>query len=149
MVSSPEFEEKTVVGNSPPPKTEPAPRVTKTPEQLKAEAAELAARRAAEEAACKQDLQCWGDRHTASAGIYCDNYVERLAKYSFEWTDGWLESKFSHFRWKDKDRGYMTFIGDKIRFQNGFGAWQNYIYECDLDTEHDRVIDVRARPGRL
>jgi hypothetical protein len=42
--------------------------------------------------------------------------------------------KFSHFRWKDEARGVMAYIGDKIRFQNGFGAWQPHVYECDLDT---------------
>ena len=75
--------------------------------------------------------------------------VERLAKYSFEWTDGVLGSKFTHFRWLNKEKGTVTFIGDKIKFQNGFGAWGNYIYECDFDPKSNVVIDVRAREGRL
>jgi len=114
-----------------------------------AEKIRLQAEARAKEEACKADLQCWGDKHTITAGFLCDDYVEKLAKYSFEWTDGFLERKFSHFRWKDRARGTITFIGDKIRFQNGFGAWQNYIYECDLDPSAETVLDVRARPGRL
>nr|VFK35242.1 MAG: protein of unknown function (DUF4875) [Candidatus Kentron sp. MB]VFK77195.1 MAG: protein of unknown function (DUF4875) [Candidatus Kentron sp. MB] len=74
---------------------------------------------------CQMDLRCWGDKHNITASVYCDDYVEKLAKYSHEWTDGMLEPKFSHFRWKDKSKDYITYIGDKIKFQNGFGAWQN------------------------
>ncbi|EIC20853.1 hypothetical protein Thi970DRAFT_04520 [Thiorhodovibrio frisius] len=108
-----------------------------------------AAEARAEAEACKKDLQCWGDKHTVMAGFRCDNHVERLAKYAFEWTDGFLEPKFSRFRWKSKESGVITYIGDKIRFQNGFGAWQNYVYECDLDPISEVVHDVRASPGRL
>lgn len=110
----------------------------KTPEQI-----------AAEETECRKTLQCWGDKHSISAGVYCSDYVEKLAQYSHEWTDGFLEPKFSHFRWKDQSKGQVTFIGDKIKFQNGFGAFQNHVYECDWDPETETVLDVRARPGRL
>jgi predicted RNA-binding Zn-ribbon protein involved in translation (DUF1610 family) len=98
---------------------------------------------------CKKSLQCWGDKHNIDAGVRCDNYVEKLAKYSYKWTNGMLESKFSRFRWKNKENGVLTFIGDKIEFQNGFGAWQNSIYECDYNPALEKVLDVRARAGRL
>lgn len=101
------------------------------------------------DAECMKTLQCWGDRHTTSASIRCDNYIEKLAKYSFKWTDGILESKFSHFRWKNKSKGIVTFIGDKIQFQNGFGAFQKSIYECDYSPIKDKVLDARARAGSL
>lgn len=110
----------------------------KTPEQVAKETAE-----------CKKDLQCWGDKNGGTAAVYCKEPVERLAKYSFEWTDGTLEQKFSHFRWKDKDNGIITYIGDKIKYQNGFGAWQNSTYECDIDPVSKTVFDVRASAGRL
>ncbi len=102
-----------------------------------------------EEAHCNKDLQCLGDKKSLAATIACDNYVENLAKYDFQWTDGFLEPKFSHFRWKDKQNAVITYIGDRIKFQNGFGAWQFHIYECDFDTENDKVVGVRAQPGRL
>lgn len=101
------------------------------------------------DAECKKTLQCWGDRHSIAASVRCDSYVEKLAKYSHKWTDGMLEPKFSHFRWKNKEKGVVTFIGDKIQFQNGFGAWQNNVYECDYDPSSEQVLDVRAREGRL
>lgn len=66
-----------------------------------------------------KDLQCWGDKFGVSVSSVCQRQVEKLAKYSFEWTDKTLETKFSHFRWMDKSKGYLTYIGDKIKFQNG------------------------------
>ena len=99
--------------------------------------------------ACRASLQCWGDKHSVSASVYCPRNIERLAKYDHEWTDGWLGLKFSKFSWKDRTNGVVTYFGDQIKFQNGFGAWVPHIYQCDLDTINDKVLDVRAFPGRL
>jgi len=101
------------------------------------------------DADCKTDLQCWGDKHSIKASFACRPYVERLAKYQFEWTDGWLDTKFSHFRWKNKAKGQVTYVGDKIKFQNGFGAWQFATYTCDYDPVADVVLNVDAAPGRM
>jgi hypothetical protein len=101
------------------------------------------------DAECMRDLQCWGDRNGIRAGYPCRRAVERLAKYAHEWTDGWLGSKFPRFRWHDRAAGQLTFLGDSVRFQNGFGAWQNYAYSCDYDPHTDAVLDVSAWPGRL
>ncbi|MCY1210824.1 hypothetical protein D9M69_142590 [compost metagenome] len=109
-----------------------------TPEQI-----------AAKEAACKSDLQCWGDKHAIAAGIACAPEVEKLAKYSHKWTDGMMETKFPRFRWANKDHSAITYIGDKIQFQNGFGAMQNHLYQCDFDPLAKQVVGVRAAPGRL
>jgi hypothetical protein len=123
------------------PKAAPAPPPPPTAAQQKV-AAETAE-------ACRRSLQCWGDRYNSAADVYCDDSVERLAKYSAKWTDGWLEPKFSRFRWKDQKRGVITFVGDKIQFQNGFGVRQNHVYECDFQPDGNWVLDVRAAPGRL
>ena len=40
-------------------------------------------------------------------------------------------------------------MGDKIMLQNGFGAWQNYVYVCTFDTQKEEVVDLRLGPGRL
>lgn len=112
----------------------------------------LAAAKAAEEAKmaeCRSDLGCWGDKHSVRATVYCKDPVTRLAKNDFQWIDGMLESKFSHYRWADKTKGVVTFIGDRIKFQNGFGAWIIHTYECDFDTASERPVEVRARPGRI
>ena len=98
---------------------------------------------------CRQSAACWGDEHMVMAASACAPVVERLAQYAHEWTDGFLGFKFSRYRWSDKDRGVVTYIGDEIRFQNGFGAWQNYVYECDYNPSTESVEDVRAAPGRM
>lgn len=102
-----------------------------------------------DEATCRKDLQCMGDKYTVAAGVYCKDPIARLGQYSARWTDGTFEPKMSHFRWQDKGQGIVTFIGDKIEFQNGFGAYQKHIYECDFSTQDSKVLAVRAEPGQL
>lgn len=102
-----------------------------------------------DDATCRADIQCWGDKHTVAVGLYCKEPVERLAKYSARWTDGMLEPKFSRFRWLNESQGTITYIGDKIEFQNGFGAFQKHVYECDFNPVTKQVLDVRASPGQL
>lgn len=98
---------------------------------------------------CKTTLQCWGDKHSVSAAARCQRPIERLAKYSHKWTDELVEPKMSRFRWKNKEKGIITYLGDKIQFQNGFGAWQNVIYECDYDPATKKVLDIRITKGLL
>lgn len=104
---------------------------------------------AAAEAECQQDLKCWGEKYSIDAAVYCRKPIERISKYSFEWTDGMFEPRFSHYRWKDQSKGYITYVGDKIKLQNGFGAWIDYTYECDFDPAANAVLDIRAGQGRL
>ena len=113
--------------------------------------AEAAAREKAEAEAnaCRQSVSCYGDKYMAAASVYCPDQIERLAKWDHEWTDGMLEMKFSHYRWKDKEAGIVDFIGDKLKMQNGFGAWQNVVYVCTFSTNPEMVLEVSAEPGRL
>ena len=124
------------------PKTEDKAKAVQKADEDKALAAQ-------KDAQCKGDLQCWGDHATVGAGVYCRDAIERLAKYSSKWTDGTFEPKFSHFRWLNKEKGTLTMIGDKIQFQNGFGAYQNHVYYCDYDPASNKILNVRAEPGRL
>lgn len=123
-------------------------RVAAAAEAERVAAAEAEAA-AAEDAACRGELSCWAEEHLIDASVVCDGAVENLANYDFEWTDGFLGMKFTHYRWKDQDAGVVTYIGDQIKFQNGFGAMQNHIYECDYDTVAEQPLEVRAEPGRI
>jgi hypothetical protein len=105
--------------------------------------------KAAQDALCAKDLQCWGDKHSVAAGVLCKRPIEALAKFSYKWTDGMFGLKFSRFRWLDRGSGTLTFIGDKIEMQNQYSAWQPQIYECDMDPKSRTVLAVRAKPGRL
>lgn len=116
--------------------------------EAEAVAANLAQQQAEQER-CRTDLQCWGEKASIKGGYPCTQLVERMAKYDFEWTDGFLDLKFSHHRWRDIKAGTVTIIGDKIKMQNGFGAWTHMIYECDFNPLTNIVSDVRVSPGRL
>jgi hypothetical protein len=102
-----------------------------------------------QEAQCETDLKCIGDKKSVEATFKCVPYVERLAKNNFEWIDAWYEPKFSHFRWKDQNNLVVTYLGDKIKFQNGFGGWMLSRYECDYNIRTSAVLDVRASAGRM
>ena len=129
-----------------------AERIAEIEAQREAAAAERVAQaeaRAAELEACRQDLRCWGEKHSIAAGVRCRRPVERLAQYDMRWTDGWTEAKFPRMRWANQNEGLIAYIGDKAQFQNGFGAWQNVIYACTYDPSTDSAINVEVTPGRL
>jgi hypothetical protein len=115
---------------------------------VKKQADDLASKQA-EEVRCAADLRCIAEKKTIDASFKCAPLIERLAQNNFEWTDKWYEAKLSHFRWKNRDAKIVTYVGDKIKFQNGFGAWVLSKYECDYNAVSGRVSDVRASPGRL
>ena len=99
--------------------------------------------------ACPKDIECWGQKHASAASAGCAPLVERLAKFQFEWTSRWTDQRFPRARWLDQTKGQMTYIGDAIKFQNGFGAWQYHTYFCDFDPSTGRVLRVNSQPGRL
>ena len=103
----------------------------------------------AKEAACKADLQCWGDKNAVDAELACGPAVERLAKYNVRWTSGALHMKFPSFRWQGKEKSALSYVGDKVEFQNTFGAYQAMNYICDYDPVHKVVLGIWAKPGRL
>ncbi|MEQ9464275.1 MAG: hypothetical protein RJQ10_11500 [Haliea sp.] len=86
--------------------------------------------------------------HLVDANTYCKRPVERLAQYDFEWTDGWLTLKFRHYIQSERP-GTFIYIGDSIKLQNGFGAWQPHIYACEYRPSTKTVVEVSASPGRL
>ena len=105
--------------------------------------------RAAASAECRKDLRCWAEDHIIAATAACTPHIERAAKYSHEWSNGALESKMAGSRGSSEERGDVTYHGDRVRFQNGFGAWQNIIYECDYSADTGAVLAVRVREGKI
>lgn len=94
-----------------------------------------------------ENAQWLVDDYNASAkGTYgCQKQVERLAKFDFEWTDGWLDTKFPSYLTKTRGPGVVVLVGDKVKFQNGFGAWARVKYYCSYDVINDKVLDVWTR----
>ena len=98
----------------------------------------------------KDDLSCLGEKGLSGASVYCKKEIEKFAKYSVKWTDTSLfDEKFSRYGWKDQPTGIITYIGDKVEFQNGFGAFTPMTYECDLMPDNKTVLDARVYEGRL
>jgi len=101
------------------------------------------------DAMCRQDVKCWAEKHIIDAEAKCGYAIERLAEYQHKWTNGWTERKFHHFIWKDEAKDIIIYGGDRIQFQNGFGAWQPHRYLCEFDPSKNMVISVGAEPGRF
>lgn len=101
------------------------------------------------EAACSKNLKCTAEKAWPEAASACEKLVERSAKYQFEWTSGFMSPKFTNYRWRDANQAQVTFYGDQIKMQNGFGAWQHMTYYCDYDTKSKAVLDLRMIDGRL
>jgi hypothetical protein len=137
-------------------KTAPAPPPELTAEQKQAQAAQRERERIERERQerieyerCKTDLRCWGEKHSGDAILAGKPHIERHAKYDFEWTDGWIEPKLSHFQWLDFKKHTLVYYGDKIKLQNGFGAWQIYTYTVQYDPINKKLLGVSVKPGRL
>ena len=102
-----------------------------------------------EDMLCKQSLDCFASKYQGRAGTDCRGPVERLAKNSFEWTTGALDARFPRAKWLDQSASTVTYVGDTIKFQNGFGAWIIHTVECDYDPQARVVLGVRANAGQL
>lgn len=80
---------------------------------------------------------------------FCPPIIERMAKYDFEWTEGILGFKFRPRHLKSDKPNTRVFVGDSLKLQNGFGAWQNVIYYCEIHMPTKQITDVIVKPGRL
>lgn len=118
---------------TPPPPPAPPPVATKTQPKVCGNA----------------DLQCWGEQNNVQAMDLCQGAVERQAQYDVKWTDGFLTPMFNGFKWFDQKSHAVSFVGDHVKFQNGYGAWSNMIYSCAVSGDGKRVLDVYVTPGRL
>jgi hypothetical protein len=81
------------------------------------------------------------DKYNIDGGVQCQKAIPKLAKYAYKWTDGFLEQKFAYYKQIIEEAGVLTLVGDKIQFQNGFGAWIPAKYWCSYDVRTDSVID--------
>lgn len=110
--------------------------------------AAVSSSRSQQSAQCRKDLRCWAERHDVDAQVRCKRTIERLANFSSEWTGSILQPMFTRFAWADQAAGTVTYYGDSIRFQNGFGAWQNMVYACTYNPATD-TAEAAAEAGTL
>jgi predicted nucleic acid-binding Zn-ribbon protein len=77
-----------------------------------------------------EQKECYSQRHLMDAQRACRPEIEKLARYQAEWTyrlDGMFES------YSVRTDGSILFIGNEVKFQNGFGAWSKQSYRCVYD----------------
>ena len=73
--------------------------------------------------------------------VKCARKVQEQAKFSHKWINGWLEDKL-HFYMSNKETGVDIYFGNKVKFQNGYGAWLRYAYKCYWDKTNEPVLSV-------
>lgn len=91
---------------------------------------------------------CLADDHMIHASVVCKRQIERHAKYQAEWTDGLFEMIFARYSFNEAG-DVISYFGDKVKFQNGFGAWSNMIYKCEYNIETGSVVGTEVEEGRL
>ena len=93
----------------------------------------------------KTNAEWLANKFGITAASSCQRAVEQLAKYSFEWTDGWSEMKFPGYLTRTSGDYVVVLTGDKVKFQNGFGAWQNQKYGCAYNAKTKKVVTAFIR----
>ena len=113
--------------------------------QATREAAEVT-RKAQQIVDCITDLQCARERDDwrIAAEILCGRQIEDLARFDYDWTNGFGEPKFSRIALAGTDA--LLYKGDRLQFQNGFGAWQRMTYSCIFNPIDEHVIEVAVDP---
>jgi len=98
---------------------------------------------------CKKELSCWAEKHDGAAIIAGQRLIEKAAKFDHRWTDSLLEKKITHYKWHNKPKGQIVFMGDRLQFQNAYGAWQNMKYAIIYDPTAQTILGIDVKPGRM
>jgi hypothetical protein len=98
----------------------------------------------------RTDMGCKAIAGMAAAAAACPAHIEQRSEYSARWTDSAQNPKFSLFVWTDlKVGGGITYIGDRVEFQNAAGAYKAMRYLCDMGEDGKTVLGARVYEGRL
>ena len=79
----------------------------------------------------------------------CKDAIERRGRYDVRWTNSWSESVFHtesevYGASAQSTPNRITRWGDKVKFQNMYGAWVPATYRCTYDLDNQRVADVEV-----
>ncbi|ELQ0048588.1 hypothetical protein R2D02_002827 [Salmonella enterica] len=94
------------------------------------------------------DSKCLYNEYLPRASYPCKKKIERLARYDFEWEDSFLGVAFTRIT-NDARNNEIIFIGDQLKFTNGFGAKMNMMYSCTYNIKTNSVVNVNVAEGRL
>lgn len=98
---------------------------------------------------CKKSLKCWSMQNELNAIMKCQSSVDRFAKYSTEWTDSITKPIFKGNEWANEKEGIIRYLGDTVKFQNGFGAWTNMIYMCEFNPATSMITHIEVKEGKI
>lgn len=96
---------------------------------------------------CSKYLRCAALKAVREASEFCRQPIEQLAAFSPQWAEPGADSIFHDYTWLDERKGTITYIGNKVHFQNAGGGRMPVAYECDFDPATNQVLDARARVG--
>lgn len=94
------------------------------------------------------DGQCVFDAHLVDAIMVCKSPIESRSKYDYEWTNGAFGNIFSRYL-NAPEKNQITYLGDTLKFTNGFNAKVNMTYSCTLDTKSNQLVDFKVNEGRF
>ncbi|WP_208950167.1 hypothetical protein [Rahnella sp. ChDrAdgB13] len=94
------------------------------------------------------DGQCVFDAHLVDAIMECKDPIQSRSKYDYEWTNGAFGNIFSRYI-NEPEKNQITYLGDTLKFTNGFNAKVNMTYSCILDTKSNKLVDYVVTEGRL
>lgn len=94
------------------------------------------------------DTQCLFDKYFVKASTPCRQLVEKSSKYDFEWTDGIVKPMFTQAINKSA-KNQLTYIGDRVKFTNGFNAKTTMTYACTYDWKANELVDFKISEGKL
>lgn len=101
-----------------------------------------------EKVCAANDGQCIFDKYLVDAIVACQRPIQERSKYEYEWTDTMFEHVFSRYVNKP-EKHQIVFIGDRLKFTNGFNAKVNMTYSCTFDTKSQQPVDYNVAEGRL
>lgn len=96
---------------------------------------------------CNKYIRCKAMQVIRDASARCKEPIEQLAAFSSQWKEPGADTIFHDYVWLDQGKGTITFLGNKVQFQNAGGANMPVAYECDFDPATGIVLDARARVG--
>lgn len=93
--------------------------------------------------ACRNDLHCWSNKWSGQANAYCAIKIQGRALYGYKWmTRKLFETKFTKAKWRDKNKGSLSYWGNKLKFKNMYGIWAPMKYVCHFEP-HSKVAEVQ------
>ena len=86
---------------------------------------------------CRNKLDCWAKKHMEIARKECGSSM--ALRYSDGGRTIWGgELFFTHWEWLEgKERGVISYWGEKVRLRDGREVYHSRKYNCRYDPEHD------------